>query len=328
MNHNFDSLRDSDMSNEQLQKVLAQIRNTKVNVLLIGATGAGKSSTVNALFATNGHSHQQATVGESANPETMDVSAHHLNNLVIWDTPGLGDSAEKDRQHQEKIVELLKRVDDKGQPLIDLVLLVLDGGSRDLSSNYKLIKEVVAPNLAEGDRSRLLVGINKADRAMHSKFWDTNANHPKPELLAKLDEQVLTVKQRIAADTGFSPDVVYYSAGEIHEGELLQAPYNLLKLLSFILVHLPNKKRAAVIGDINQNRENFESNDDREDYKEAVEKSFFSSFKEVAADVLKQAGQVLMTALSDPENQKKMITAVTGAFGWLVAKKIPGKTKK
>ena len=328
MNHNSDSLRDSDMSNEQLQKVLAQIRNTKVNVLLIGATGAGKSSTVNALFATQGHSHQQAAVGESANPETMDVSAHQLNNLVIWDTPGLGDSAEKDLQHQAKIVELLKRRDDKGQPLIDLVLLVLDAGSRDFGSAYKLIKEVVGPNLAGGDRSRLLVGINKADKFKHSSFWDFEENHPKPELLAKLDEQVLIVKQRIADDTGFRPDVVYYSAGEVDDGKLLQAPYNLLKLLSFILEHLPSKKRAALISDVNQNQENFESNDDKEDYKDAVEKSFFSSFKEVAADVLKQAGQVLVTALSDPENQKRLIAAVAGAVGWLLNKNGPGKKKR
>ncbi len=36
-----------------LEKVLETIKNTKINVLLIGGTGAGKSSTINALFHTS-----------------------------------------------------------------------------------------------------------------------------------------------------------------------------------------------------------------------------------------------------------------------------------
>ena len=124
-----------------LQKILETIKNTKVNVLLIGGTGAGKSSTINALFHTSGtQMENKAVVGESANPETMGVHHYELENVVIWDSPGLGDSAQKDQQHQQKIIELLRRKDAAGRPLIDLIFLVLDGASRDFNSAYKLIK--------------------------------------------------------------------------------------------------------------------------------------------------------------------------------------------
>lgn len=95
---------------------------------------------------------KKAAIGESANPETMDIYHYALKNVVIWDTPGLGDSEEKDQQHQQKIVNKLREVDTTGRPLIDLIFLVLDGSSRDFSSAYKLIKDVVAPNLREGDK--------------------------------------------------------------------------------------------------------------------------------------------------------------------------------
>lgn len=325
MNEKFESLRNSGLSNEDLKKILEQVKNTEVNVLLIGGTGAGKSSTVNALFATQGSTMQHAAVGETARPETMEVVQHRLKNLVIWDTPGLGDSAEKDKQHCHKIEEALQQKDGKGRPLIDLVLLVLDGSSRDFGSAYTLIKNVVGPQLAIGDENRLLIGINKADKIMHHKFWDEDTNQPKPELTAKLEAQAHDVKQRIQDDTGFSPDVVYYSAGEWHEGQRIQEPYNLLKLLSFVLDHLPNKKRAALANDINRDEDNFKSNDAKADYQAEVKKSVLDSLGEIASDVLQKAGSIIGTVLSDPKVTGLLLTAATGFIESLLS---PKKDKK
>ena len=268
-----------------LQKILGTLKSTKVNVLLIGGTGVGKSSTINALFHTSETPMEnKAAVGESANPETMDIHHYTLKNMVIWDTPGFGDSTEKDQQHHQKIVELLNRNDKAGKPLIDLIFLVLDGGTRDFSSAYKMIKDVVTPTLQEGDKNRLLIGINKADKVMHHKFWDLTTNQPKEELVAELEDRSKTIKKRIADDTGFNPDVIYYVAGESHQGKMIQEPYNLAKLLSFIIDHLPQKKRVAIAADINQNRKNFNSNDSKENYQEKIEKSFTDSLLEIASD--------------------------------------------
>lgn len=296
-----------------LKKALERIKNTKVNVLLIGATSVGKSSTINALFDTSNINMQdRAVVGESANPQTMDTQCYKLNNVVIWDTPGLGDSAEKDRQHQEKITALLHRQDEHGQPLIDLVLLILDGGSKDFGSAYKLIKEIVAPNLANGDENRLLVAINKADTAMHHSFWDNSDNQPKTELLQFLEEQSVVVQSRIEADSGFKPDVIYYSAGYFHKGEVRQQPYNLAKLLSFMIDHLPSKKRIAVAADISKKKPNFESNDGKDNYPRKIEKSFLDSLKSFMSDASDWAMDVGVTVLKN--NKELVVTTLTTAL--------------
>lgn len=298
---------------ELLLEILECIKNTRINVLLIGGTGVGKSSTINALFHTSG-AETKAVVGEGANPETMEISEYHLKNMVIWDTPGLGDSAEKDQQHQQKITELLCRNDSTGRPLIDLILLILDGTSRDFSSAYKLIKEVVKPNLSSGDEKRLLIGINKVDKVMHHKFWDSVTNQPKPELIKKLEEQSETVRKRIEEDTGFSPDVIYYAAGETYEGKLLQTPYNLAKMLSFIIDRLPGKKRASIVGDINNDKENFASNDNKENYQEKIEKSIIGSITEMLSDAV---GQVRGIALGIIQKSDLKNIFISAAVGWI-----------
>ncbi|MCW7552297.1 ATPase, T2SS/T4P/T4SS family [Endozoicomonas gorgoniicola] len=84
---NDNSIRDQDKL--QVMRNLAKLKETKVNILITGATGSGKSSTINALFNTD-----KARVGQSADPETMDITRYEMNNIVIFDTPGLGDGKE------------------------------------------------------------------------------------------------------------------------------------------------------------------------------------------------------------------------------------------
>ena len=77
-------------------------RGHKLNVLITGATGAGKSSTINALFDTT-----VARVGYGVDPETMDIEKYDLKEMVLWDTPGLGDGREADNRHAKNIIHKL-----------------------------------------------------------------------------------------------------------------------------------------------------------------------------------------------------------------------------
>ena len=86
---------------------LIKVRNQKVNIMLAGSTGAGKSSTVNALFNMD-----VAKVGVGVDPETSIIEKFELDNLTIWDTPGLGDGVASDERISRSILEKLNELDE------------------------------------------------------------------------------------------------------------------------------------------------------------------------------------------------------------------------
>ena len=218
----------------QVMRNLAKIRNTKVNILIMGATGCGKSSTINALFGKN-----IAKVGQGVDPETMDIRKFELSNIVLYDSPGLGDGKEADLGHSKNIIAKLYEKDDNGNMLIDLVLVILEGGSRDLGTSFQLINEIIIPNLGE-DKKRLLVAINQADIAMKGRYWNHEKNHPEPELVKFLNDKVESTKRRIEEATGVEVEPIYYSAG-YKDGNQAQNPYNLSKLMYLILQHTKSR---------------------------------------------------------------------------------------
>ncbi len=79
-------IRNSDLDNEDMRTVLNNIKNLrkqKINILITGSTGSGKSSTINTMFNT-----EVAKVGTSVDPKTMNIEKYDLDNLILWDTSG------------------------------------------------------------------------------------------------------------------------------------------------------------------------------------------------------------------------------------------------
>lgn len=268
-----DLVKRSDMSEEAKTHLLLsmqKLKDTKINILITGATGCGKSSTINALFGNH-----VAKVGQGSDPETMDIKKYELNNIILWDSPGLGDGKEADRRHAKNIIDKLYEKDNDGNALIDLVLVILDGGSRDLGTSYELINEVIIPNLGD-DTSRLLVAINQCDVAMKGRYWDYENNKPQAQLINFLEEKVVSTRNRIREATGVTVNPIYYSAG-YKDGDEEQKPYNLSKLLMFIVNHTKPEKRAVYANDINRDETMWESDDELEDYRSNVQKSIWDS---------------------------------------------------
>lgn len=273
----IDSLKINEVEKKTLLEGVLRLKKQKINLMITGATGCGKSSTINAMFNSG-----VAKVGTGADPETMEIQKYELDNLVLWDSPGLGDGKEKDIIHAKGIIKKLNEIDGEGNPLIDLVLVILDGGSRDLGTSYELINQVVIPNLGENTKDRILVAINQADLAMKGRHWDHENNRPMPELVKFLDEKALSVKRRIKEATGVDVEPIYYSAGYKDEGSE-QKPWNLSKLLFFIVKNTKEEKRLSYIGNISTNKEMWADDDQLKDYKEETRRSF----QEVAVSLSK-----------------------------------------
>ena len=263
----------SDLSEAAKRELLVQmnkLNDTKINILITGATGCGKSSTINALFGSN-----EAKVGQGVDPETMDIRKFELNNIVLWDSPGLGDGKESDRRHSKNIIDKLHEKDADDNALIDLVLVLLDGSSRDLGTSYELINEVIIPNLGK-DTDRLLVAINQCDIAMSGRYWNHEKNEPESKLTTFLEEKVTSTKRRIKEATGVDITPIYYSAG-YKDDEEEQQPYNLSKLLMFIINHTRPEKRAVYINDINKDKKMWEKDDELQDYTSNIQASLWDS---------------------------------------------------
>lgn len=279
----FDNLAEEINANPEIpeaakEKLLANIMKSKdepVNILITGPTGCGKSSTINAMFNM-----EVAKVGVGVDPETMEIKDFKLGNLTIYDSPGLGDGKEKDISHAKKLTELLNRRDAEGNALIDLVLVIVDGSTRDLGTTYELIEHVIIPALGEERHSRLLIAVNQADVAMKGKHWDSENNCPDSVLTEFLNEKVRSIKARIMTNTGISVDPIFYSAGYKEEGFDQSAPYNLSKLMLYILRAIPARKRLVLVENVNRDEEMWRKSDELEEYQEEIKKSLAESVYE------------------------------------------------
>lgn len=268
LQHNINTADFDETTKKTLLENLLKLKDEKINLMVTGATGSGKSSTINALFDT-----EVAKVGIGSDPETMHIQKYNLGNLILWDTPGLGDGKENDLSHAKGIVDKLNELDENGNPFIDMVLVVLDGGSRDLGTSYELINNVIIPNLGEHPEKRILIAINQADQAMKDRNWNEDKNRPNKKLKLFLEEKVVSIERRVKEGTGVDIEPIYYAAGykdEDHE----QKPYNLSKLLYFILENTPVKKRLVYADNLSQDKKMWEDNDEIIDYNDEIKKDF------------------------------------------------------
>lgn len=84
-------------------------------------------------------------------------------------------------------------------------------------------------------------------------------------------------------------------------------PYNLSKLLYYILNAIPAHKRIAIMESVNTDSENYEYSDDEMDYGEAVKDSFMDSFDEFISEGVDTGAEIGGTILGIPG-------AIVGAF--------------
>ena len=280
--------------NTKLSKLLKAI-GQKINLMLVGATGSGKSSTINSLFNTS-----VAKVGIGVDPETADIECYQMENLTIWDTPGLGDSIQKDSEYSNEIVKKLSETDENGAPIIDLVVVVVDASSKDLNTTYDLINKVLIPCLTKENKDRIIVAVNQSDMAMKGTHWDTENNCPDEVLEGYLVDKCNSIKKRIYEATECEFNVMYYCAGYTDDDGTQRPAYNLTKLLYQIVLSIPASKRLAIAENLNDNEDMWKFDDNQEDYVEGISNSFGEIFMDTVASFAEKGVEVGGVCLGVP----------------------------
>lgn len=250
-NSNFDVQEDKKI----LIKHIEQLKNQKLNIMFVGATGVGKSSTINAIFNM-----EIAKVGYNPDPETAAIQKYEIDNMILWDTPGLGDSPEKDKTYAIEIANALKQKDKNGKLLIDEVVVLIDGSNRDMKTAYEVIEKIIIPYI--GDTKRIVVAINQCDMALKGRYWNYDMNEPYEQLSSFLNDKVTSVRNRIAETTGIIINPIYYSA--LHH-------YNISKLLLTMITCIPETERFLFSDSLNRNPEVWKNNDEVANYNQQIQ---------------------------------------------------------
>jgi hypothetical protein len=284
-----------------LLKNFEQLEKQKLNIMLVGATGVGKSSTINAIFNMD-----IAKVGAGVDPETASIAKYEIDNIVLWDTPGLGDSPENDKKYAVQIVDALKEKDEEGELLIDEVVVLIDGSNRDMKTAYEVIENVIAPYIE--DSKRIIIAINQCDMGLKGRYWNYDGNYPEEQLVAFMNEKVLSVRERIKESTGILTTPLYYSA--LHK-------YNVSKLLLAMIKSMPEKKRFLFTDSLNKNPDVWKKNDDLEDYNKEIQTEIKGSLSKALKGAAEGAAAGAAVGSLIPVIGTAVGAAVGAALGFL-----------
>ncbi|MFC8366567.1 GTPase family protein [Streptomyces sp. NPDC057239] len=193
-------------------------------LVLIGQTGVGKSTTVNALFnAGQEVGHSRATTDRAWTIPVQEVSGSK-GTLEVVDMPGLGDDIANYRRYLDLYRQVL--------PTADAIVWVHPAEDRTV----QLVQHALADIFGPGPElvGRLVFGLNKADE-VGPHDWNTRANLPSESQRATLREREEEFTRSIARVLpAWRGRAVCYAARRF---------YNLTALFKEMMYAVPEQRR-------------------------------------------------------------------------------------
>ncbi|HCT4928568.1 TPA: 50S ribosome-binding GTPase [Morganella morganii] len=205
---------------------LNKLINYSSTIGLMGKTGVGKSSLINALFqSTLSPVNDVSGCTRQAQRFSMKMNNH---TLTFIDLPGVGESLERDKEYHQLYRNLL--------PELDLIIWVLKADDRAWSSDeqcYRFLTEQCGYQ-----PKRFLFVLNQADKIEPCRQWDEVCQQPSSEQAANL-----VLKQQ-AVITSFKPHhpVMTVSAAE---------GFQLTELAEQLIQALPAQASSGVARQLN-----------------------------------------------------------------------------
>lgn len=205
---------------------LNHLINYSPTIGLMGKTGAGKSSLINALFQSSLSSVSDVSgCTRQAQRFSMTMNSH---TLTFMDLPGVGESLERDKEYHALYLKLL--------PELDFIIWVLKADDRAWSSDeqcYRFLTEQCGYQ-----SERFLFVLNQADKIEPCRQWDELCHQPSP-----VQASNLTLKQQ-AVITAFKPHhpVIVVSVAE---------GFQLTELADQLIQALPAQASSGVARQLN-----------------------------------------------------------------------------
>lgn len=213
---NFDALR---------EKLHGELDSRPPAIGVIGVSGTGKSSLINAMFRTQlPISHTRACTTHFLATELDvrpkgDAYEDRPTRLVVVDAPGLGEDVRKDNEYLSDYHRTL--------PDCDVIVWLMAARNRGISLDQQYLE-----NLAEF-QDRMVFAVNQVDM-VHPMDWNYKINLPSEQMESAITDIVADRTERIAAVIGRTPKVTAVSA---------RAGYNLEQLFSTLIDSAPQKRR-------------------------------------------------------------------------------------
>lgn len=194
-----------------------EIKDQPFRVAVIGQSGVGKSTTLNAVFGIESHT---SNVAEGTTKIIEKVFPMRDGfNLSIYDMPGLNNDVDKDNEYEELYKKIL--------PGCDVIVYIINAHSRDLGEDCRILKEIVLPICNTNSlRDNLILAFNKIDTIGETEDpndpelrWDVVNNRPteklKKAIKIKLNDfsDKLVDENIVGSEDVIKPEqVVFYSA--------------------------------------------------------------------------------------------------------------------
>lgn len=189
----------ADVSKSEQEEVLGKLdeefTGRPFKVAIIGQSGVGKSSTLNAVFGldlpTSNISEGTTEIIEKIFPMRDGF------NLSIYDMPGLLQSRKSDMEYEKMYKEIL--------PQCDVIVYIIQANSKNIGDDCRILKDVVMPILNEYTiKDNMIIAVNKVD-TIGQTFdpndeeleWDIVNNKPTKKLLECMTKKRIDIFEKL-----------------------------------------------------------------------------------------------------------------------------------